>query len=850
MKFSLKLAQVINRIYGTGTDPFTYGPNEIVQRIGAQLGAVEEVIRFGDKYDGVVVAKVMKCDKHPDADKLSLCFVDDGGVVDDVERNEHGYVQVVCGAANVREGISVAWIPPGATVPSTADKEPFVLEARELRGKISNGMLASPAELGISDDHDGILEIEAADIGEELMKPGTPFKQLYDLDDVVIDCENKMFTHRPDCFGNIGVAREISGIFGDTYTSPDWYKTSLVHDVTSDLPLVVKNDIMSAVPRFLVQSVADVVIKPAPMWLQVLLKRIDSNSINNIVDYTNYFMHETGQPLHAYDYDKVKALSNGDATIFPRMADDGEELALLNGKTVRLTSGDIVIATDKQAIGLAGVMGGSETEVDENTKNIIIECANFDMYTIRRTSMRHGLFTDAVTRFNKGQSPLQNDRVLAKMVDEVVRYADGKVASQPYDFHGFDLAVDNLNHVSTTVEFVNSRLGTNLTGENIKKLLESVEFKVEIDGESLHITAPFWRMDIAIGEDVVEEVGRLHGYHNVPIELPARTSRPASKDARREFKQAIRDKLVKAGANEVLTYSFVHGDLMTKTGSDPEKWALHLRNALSPDLQYYRTSLLPSLLQKVHSNLKADAGNDSNEFALFEIGKAHVKAHMEEAPEDNLPKQMRRVAFVIAADAKSAKKYDGSAFYQAKKYVDLLTNGQAKYVALDTNDYPLTAPYQKERSAVITLGPDNQFIGVIGEFRAKTTKGLKLPDYCAGFEIDTDLMAQNIVDQKYETLTTFPSSNQDVTFEVLGITKWAQLHDFIHAELAVAKAESGYNYHIQPLGTYQEDGSTKKRMSFRIELNHQQKTLKTDEVNKVLEQMTKAIDEKMNAKRI
>lgn len=847
MKFSLNLAAFYNSRYNSAKNPYDYGVEEIIQRIGAQLGAVEDVIDTREKYENVYVVKVVECEKHPDADKLSLCLVDDGGVVSGVERNDDGLVQVVCGAPNVKAGMFALWLPPGSTVPSTVDKDPFVLEARELRGKVSNGMLASPKELDISDEHEGILEVDTTDFDHEI-SPGDGASELYNLGDVIIDCENKMFTHRPDCFGVLGVAREIAGIFGDMYTSPEWYKTPLQHVATAELPFATKNDIQDKVPRFMVQSMSDVTVKDSPVWLQAYLRRIGSNSINNIVDYTNYFMQLTGQPIHAYDYDKVKRLSGSDVQIYPRMAEEGETLELLNGKTVTLTSDDIVIATDKQAIGLAGVMGGSETEVDESTKNIIIECANFDMYTIRRTSMRHGLFTDAVTRFNKGQSPLQNDRVLSKIVQEIVLYAGASVASDVQDIHGFDLTQDNLNHVSVSTSFINDRLGTSLSAKDIKRYLENVEFSVTIEGDALHITAPFWRMDIAIAEDIVEEVGRMLGYENVPVVLPPRNSKAAPLNQIREFRATLRNQLVRNGANEVLTYSFVHGDLLQKTNIDPEKWAIHLRNALSPDLQFYRPSLLPSLLSKVSSNLKADAGRDNNEFALFEFGKAHVKDHMEAPPEEILPKQMRRLSFVFAADAKTARQRGGSAYYVAKKYVDLITNGQATYTPLETNEYPLTAPYQKERSAVVMMG--DTAIGIVGEFRTKTKRELKLPEYCAGFEIDTDLLAVEIMPTRYHPLSEFPATSQDVTYEVGVSTPWGQLFELLHAELAVAKAESGYEYEISPGEIYTQEGSDKKRISFHIEIHHNHKTLKTEEVNSLLEQVSEAIGGKLHAKRI
>jgi phenylalanyl-tRNA synthetase beta chain len=840
MKFSLNLGQ-----YYSNVDFRRFDPDEIVKRMGLQLGAIEDVISFKERYENIVVAQVISCEKHPDADKLSLCFIDDGGITKNVDRNDQGHVQVVCGAPNVREGMHVAWIPPGAAVPSSfTDEEPFVLEARELRGKVSNGMLASLKELDMGDDHDGILEVLAEDLERE-PQVGEPFSNLYGLDDVIIDCENKMFTHRPDCFGNLGIAREVAGIFGEKYQSPDWYLSPPVFSTADDVSLNVSNDIGDLVPRFTVIAMKNVKIAPSPMWMQGFLRRVGIKPINNVVDITNYIMHLTGQPLHAFDYDKLQKYSK-EPSLMPRMANKGEKITLLGDKTIELDEKDMVISTDKEAVALAGIMGGMHTEVDDVTQNIVIECANFDMYAIRRTSMRHGLFTDAVTRFNKGQSPLQNLSALHHAVHLFEEYAGAEVSSQLYDLTLFDLQADNLNYVEVSIDFINSRLGTDLSPEHVQSLLQNVEFDVSSQERILQVTAPFWRMDIAIKEDIVEEVGRLYGYHNVPVVLPPRVSKPSKKNPTRDFKQELRSQLVTAGANEVLTYSFVHGDLLKKTGSDPEQTAFHLRNALSPDLQYYRTSLTPSLLAKVRGNIKAQAGKDANEFALFEFGKAHVKGHQED-DDTTLPKQMRRLSLVLAADAKAAKKRGGSAYYQAKKYLDELTNGQATYLPLDTNEYPIVGPYQMKRSAVVTVG--GQVLGVVGEIRSSVVQALKLPEYCAAFEIDTDLLQEYLQENAYRKLSTYPTSTQDVTFEVENTVGWGELHALVKAELEVLHAE-GYDYTLSALDIFAPEDSEKVRISFRIELAHHEKTMKSSEVTEVINQISEAAAEKLKAVKI
>jgi phenylalanyl-tRNA synthetase beta chain len=461
MKVSVSWIRNLNNLYKTSADPMPKGIDDLVEKIGAQLGAVEEVIDLGKRYEGIVVVKVVSCEKHPNADKLSLCFVDDGGVVKDVERNEQGHVQVVCGAPNVKAGLTVAWIPPGATVPSTYDKDPFVLEARELRGKVSNGMLASPQELALGDSHEGILVIT------EEVDSGTPFAKVYKLDDYIIDIENKMFTHRPDLFGQLGIAREIAGIYNHSFKSPSWYKIDAQIPESGsqdDLKVEVKNEIPELVPRFCLLPIKDIKVGPSPAWMQSVLSRIGVKSINNIVDLTNYYAHLTAQPSHAYDYDKLKALSSGGGAQFViRKSKKGEKLKLLGGKEITLQEGAIMIATDKQAIGLGAVMGGAETEVDENTKNIVLEVANFDMNTIRRMSMAYGLFTDASTRFTKGQSPLQNQAVVAKLAEDVMRFAGGRVSGSLIDDNHIDAEVLKRGSlfpaVNTTVGFINERLG-------------------------------------------------------------------------------------------------------------------------------------------------------------------------------------------------------------------------------------------------------------------------------------------------------------------------------------------------------------------------------------------------------
>ena len=636
--------------------------DELVLRVNQQLGGVEEVIDLGAKYAGARIVRIVECGKHPDADRLSVTKIDDGGAVPDVPHDDNGYVQVVCGAPNVHADMWAIWLPPGSTVPASFDDaEPFVLGARPLRGVLSQGMLAAADELAIGTDHKGIIEITENDLpsGAEL-QAGARFAEIFGLDDFVLDIENKMFTHRPDCFGQLGVAREIAGIFGQQFTSPEWYKAQQQFSTAEGLDLMITNGAPELVPRFMAVAIKDVEVKPSPLWLQCQLVAMGGKPINNIVDATNYIMLMTAQPTHAYDYDKLRGHQLG-----ARLARPGEKVILLNGKEYELTADDIIIADGEGVIGLAGIMGGSNTEVSNDTKNIVLECATFDMYALRKTAMRHGVFTDALARFNKGQSPLQNAAVLKLLMSMV----DGVQASEVFDLKQFSDEFDDYfdgkytpANIDIDSKFINERLGLKLSENDICGLLNNVEIKSHGPEEELDyicIQSPFWRTDLELPEDIVEEVGRLYGFDKLPRELPHRSIKPAPKNPRRELKNAICQSLSRAGANEILTYSFVHERILKNAEQDVIQ-AYKLSNALSPDLQYYRLTVLPSLLDKVYTNIKSG----HNEFALFEIGKGHLKS--KGLNKEGLPIENNYIDLVYT----SKKDKPGAPFYVAKKIID------------------------------------------------------------------------------------------------------------------------------------------------------------------------------------
>lgn len=798
---------------------------ELVAKIGNQLGAVEEVTDVAARYQGITVVEITQVTQHPNADKLNIYKMFNG--------KEH--MQVVSGDVDLKVGDKVAWIAPGQTVPNTyGTNAPVVMGARPLRGEISYGMFGSGKELGLNDDHSKVLVLDTD------QPAGTLLADAYELNDTIIDIENKMFTHRPDCFGNIGVAREIAGIQGLPFASPDWY-TADVQLPAAEHPtrtLTVKNDIPKLVPRYMAVVVEDVQIAPSPLWLQSCLQRVGIRPINNVVDLTNYYMILTGQPLHAFDFDKVA--KDGAAEITVRTPRAGEKLTLLDGKTIEPHKNAILICNQSGPIALGGVMGGANSEITAGTTRIILEAATFDMYNIRRTSMIHGIFTDAVTRYSKGQSPAQTAPVLAKVVGELLGVG-AKITSPVADVYPQPSAH---KPITLTADFINARLGSSLDAETIAVTLNNVEIGAETHGNELIVTPPFWRTDLEIPEDIVEEVGRLHGYDNLPHQLPTRPTRAVTPEPIDELKNQIRQLLAAAGANELQTYSFVPAKLLRDVGQMPEH-AFAIRNAISPELQHYRLSLTPSLLEKVHPNIKA--GYTTH--ALYEIGKVHIKT---DADCDGLPREYHTLGFTFAAQ----NAQPGAAYYQAKYYLEYLLNAlHVPYQFVPAEHAPqwevgrqVFAPFEPKRSGYLLVGDKSEFGGFVGEYHARARKNLKLPDYAAGFEIDVERLLKHQKTTAYEQLLKFPATEQDVCLKVAAGVHYGDLAAQVSAGFP---ADDRMRVVVAPLDIYKRDGdASHKQITFRVTLQHSERTLTTDETNDLLDAMVRHVAEHIAVERI
>jgi len=809
--------------------------DELATLIGARLVEIEEVIDLGAKYKDVVIVRVIDCGPLEGTDHLNLTKIDDGGKVTGVERDANGLVQVVCGAPNVRAGMLAAWLPPASTVPETfGDAEPFVLSAKSLRGTLSNGMLASAKELDLFDDHSGIVEIDADHA------PGSSFAEAYELDDYLLDIENKSLTHRPDTFGIIGFAREVAAISGHNFVTPEW----LAHTDPSygdlaqsvDMPEVTIDDPdLSDRYQAVVLSGIDT-SRQTPLLIQTYLARVGVRPISAVVDVTNYLMMLTGQPLHAFDYDKLVAVAGGKPEIHVRAGRDLETLELLDGRSIELTVDDIVITAGETAVGLAGAMGGASTEIDNDTKNVIIESATFNLYKLRATQMRHGIFSEAITRFTKGQPAELSAPVLADAIELLSEWTGAHRASDVADAVGTSQSDITL---TISVTYINDVLGTNLAIDDIQGILESIEFAVAASGtDELTVSPPYWRADIHRNEDIVEEVGRIAGFDSIKPTLPLRDFTATAPSDFDDLRRVVRDSLVRGGANEVLTYSFVHGDVLKKAGQDSGN-SYRITNSISPDLQYYRQSLTPNLLGLVHPNIKQ--GYDK--FAVFEINKTHQKSLG--MTDESVPVEQDQIALVVA----SKKSQVGTAYYQAKKYLDYLAQSlgiELAYESLPGDDESAnSAPFEHRRSARVNDKVTGEVLGVIGEYKRSVVRAFKLPDHVAGFELD--LRALSKVYKKnssgYTPISRYPGTDRDICFQVNQTTNYAHLASSVDGALKDVAVETS----ILPIDIYQPEHGDVRNITIRIRLTSHEKTLTTDEVSVIIDGVVSRVKSDLEA---
>lgn len=798
--------------------PAELSTEKLIELIGSRLVEIEEVIDLAPKYKGVYVVKVVSAEKIPDT-HLSLCQIDAGAHTAEFAEAGAETVQVVCGAPNVHAGMLAVWITPGSIVPSTYGNENFRLGKRKLQGYESNGMLAGADELGFDNEHKSIAEIDP-----KIAQPGDSLADVFDLNDTIIDVENKSLTHRPDCFGLIGFAREVAGILGQPFPEIEWPALKLADDLAMEVTITDS----AICPRYSC-AVFDLPDNQPEKYLTptaVFLSKAGMRSIDPMVDLTNVMMLETGQPLHAFDYDKLVAVGQSGQNnqqngvkdtpeIIVRLAQPGETIQLLDGKTIECIPEDILITSNNIPVALAGAMGGKNTEIDASTKRVVLESATFSLYNLRKTQMAHGIFSEAITRFTKGQPAAMTLPVLSETVARLGVSPLAVVDAYP------DKPRKTVVKI-TTLE-INQLLGTTYDQGTIIKTLENVNFTVSATGDTLEVAAPAWRTDIHIKEDIIEEVGRLLGYDNIPLALPekpfAGTEVAPMLRLKSELRSILSDRLA---MHEVLTYSFVSKALLEKSGQDPADH-YEIVNSISPELQNFRSQIVPSLLDKIRENIKSG----HRDFSLYELNQVSSKANglsVEETPVLN-----NHLGIVCLGD-----------FYKLKTYIlTMLRRGlkvELEYSQLVAGSKAAETYLYLEpaHSAVLLL--NGETIGAFGEIKAAVARRFKLETTVSACELDLD----KIVDlpRRIDTdlkLSRFPSVERDLTLKVSADAQFGRVHTLLDQVLA----SENLIFETLPVSIYQSatDSST-KNFSFHLKFSSPDKTLDQSDITKIMDKIT------------
>lgn len=602
---------------------------EIADKLTMAGLEVEEILG-GSSFSGVVVGHVLSVDNHPNADKLHVARVkvsssvipEKAGTQEGMDslaatRNDDGILQIVCGAPNLEKGQNV----PVALVGARLDG--YEISKATLRGVDSYGMICSERELGISENHDGIMVLPAD------LEPGTDVSTILGGEQIL---DVKVLANRPDCMSVIGLANEVAVVTDSHINIPAIKFTEANEKI--DFTVKVEDDKLC--PRYVARFVTGLVQAETPAWMRERLIVCGVRPISLMVDISNYVMLEYGQPLHFFDLDKLK-----DKTIIVRPAKDKEEIVTLDGVSRKLTKDNLVIANSKQAVAVAGVMGGSETEIDENTKSILIEAAVFDKASIRRTSRALGLRSEAVARFEKGISLMLPEVAINRAAELLAELGKGCVSKTVIDIYK---KAEKSKVISISMAKLNSFLGTEITENEAETVLTALGFKLEKKNGTYSVIAPFWRTDIAEEVDIYEEVIRIIGYDRVPYTLPFCVGAVPETNQYVKYAAKSRDRLSSIGFDEILTYSFIGVKELAAVGVSTTA-APEVQNPLVSDQQYLRPTLVPKMLEAIRDNQF-----NREILRFFEIGKS-----FEKLGEGKLPKETNWLTLGLTTDYYDAK---------------------------------------------------------------------------------------------------------------------------------------------------------------------------------------------------
>lgn len=761
---------------------------------------VEDATDLGASFHDMVVGVINTIEQHPNADKLKVCKTDVGGRVEDI----------VCGGSNLREGMKVAVALPGAMCKWHGEGDLVEIKKSKLRGVDSYGMICGAVEIGLADLFPTKEEAHILDLSDFDAPAGTPLADALDLNDIILEIDNKSMTNRPDLWGHYGIAREIAALYDLPMTQFPHFDRNVEN--TSGFHVTVED--AERCPRMTGTQIENVCVKPAPYWMQVRIWKTGMRPINALVDITNYVMLATGQPSHAYDSDHIAG------HIIVRRAKAGETLTLLNGKELPLSTDDLTIADDAGIVGLAGVMGGAKDSILPTTSKVILEIANFQAAGIRRTALRYDNRTEASARYEKAIDPERCDQALdlsMQLFSDL--YPEMKVTGlvDEYPRHLKQAEID------VPLSWLERRLGKRLSPDEIKHKMELLGYSITFNSDNMHVMVPTWRStgDVSIQADIMEEVARMYGYENFEAEPITTTFDGAINQLDKDLERRIKEYLaIRCGMQEIFTYpwmeeSYVNAVLQSTEG------ILSLSTPPSPAERFVRSSLLPNLCKAVVKNERY-----FDEFSIFETAQVFRDENYTSPydPREKLPSQRKNVAGAFATTDKDIT----ALFRKAKGVVEMM----ARYVHMETLTFRQTEkPVWADNVVWLNIYRGDEKVGDLALLAKKVSMvcGIKNLNVML-FQLDQDsLVPLKSRTNTFTHLAEYPMTDYDISLLVDGSVQWkdvAQTVRGIKSELLHGAAfVDEYRGKQVPAG--------KKSLTLRLAIGSKDKTLTSAEIEEV-----------------
>ncbi|MBW1615706.1 MAG: phenylalanine--tRNA ligase subunit beta [Deltaproteobacteria bacterium] len=776
-----------------------------------------EVETFYNPYarlEKIVVCEIKNIVKHPNADKLSICEADAG------DRT----VFIVCGAPNVYLNMRVPLALPGAKL-----KEDFVIKKTVIRGVKSAGMLCSEAELGLGDGRSGIMELD------KTLKAGTPLSEALSLSDYIFDVS--ITPNRSDCLSVIGIAREIGAITGKKVKYPNIEFQNFIDkegkETIEDITSVVIED-KELCPRYSAIVIKGVKTAPSPLWLANALKASGLKPINNIVDITNFVMLETGQPLHAFDFNLLF-----ENRIVVKKACQNQEFITLDNKTIKLENETLMICDGEKPVAVAGVMGGLNSEIRDNTNTILLESAYFNPISTRKTSKRLGINSDSAYRFERGVDPEGTIFALTRAAALIAEISGGKIIKGIIDKNFISKKITPIEISETDVSKL---LGISIDKKRIKKLLESIEFKVEDSKTGLLAYPPSFRVDITRSADIIEEIARLNGYDKIPVRIPVLPIQITDYQKNITLRNNIKTIMKGLGFSEVINYSFIDTnscDKLRLPQQDYRRDQVFLLNPLSAEQAVMRSCLIPSLLETASTNIASQV----KRLKIFETGKIFLTDK-----DADMPIETEFAAGLWTGARRTGlwhNKDEQADFYDIKGVIEIL----CQYMHVEKVDFipiPSEESFFMEKGACAKIMAGNRRIGIVGEIADETRQAYDIKQKLFVFEINCKLLTEIIPDViTGGDISKFPAIIRDATFIVSKDINASDIYEYILS----GKKDGGFLRKAEIFDVYQGDSipTDKKSVSFRITYQASDKTLTDDMIAPIQQRIVKRTLKKFNA---